>query len=66
MCAQCVAQGAAYVVPGLAALRLWSRRRTRALERQAAEPAPAEAQRALARRTSSSVNGATTSPSTTA
>lgn len=35
MCAQCVAQGAAYVVPGLAALRLWSRRRTRSLTRQA-------------------------------
>ena len=28
MCSQCVAQGAAYVVPGLAALRIWSRRRT--------------------------------------
>ena len=35
MCTQCVAQGAAYVVPGLAALRLWSLRRTRSQARQA-------------------------------
>ena len=39
MCAQCVAQGAAYVVPGLAALRLWSWRRTRSLEQRPTEPA---------------------------
>ncbi|HEX4906932.1 MAG TPA: hypothetical protein VFU93_15880 [Acidimicrobiales bacterium] len=38
MCTQCVAQGAAYVVPGLAALRLWSRRRTRSQARQERTP----------------------------
>ena len=41
MCAQCVAQGAVYVVPGLAALRVWSRHRTRSLQQRTAEPTSA-------------------------